>query len=132
MSKEEQCESAEDQSPGIFSWREMISQDVDGSREFYTKLLGWEVESVDMGEGGSYEMFVQQGRPVAGLYQAPVPDIPTMWFDYITVEDLDATLEKAQGLGAQVTMPATAIPEKGRFGCVLDPQGAAIGFWQFL
>ena len=47
------------------------------------------------------------------------------------VEDLDATVAKAQELGAHLYMPVTEIPGKGRFAGVADPQGAAIAFWEF-
>jgi len=31
MSEENDCESKEDKSPGIFSWRELITSDTEGS-----------------------------------------------------------------------------------------------------
>jgi predicted enzyme related to lactoylglutathione lyase len=133
MSEEEDCsESAEDKTPGIFSWRELISQDDEGSKKFYTELLGWSIESMDMGGGMNYNMFMQGERPVAGMIKSPKEDVPTAWVNYITVENLDATLEKAQGLGAHLCVPITEIPGKGRFACFIDPQGAPIAFWQFL
>lgn len=129
----EDCSSSteEDKSPGIFSWRELVTQDVEGSKKFYTELLGWSVQSMDMG-GMTYEMFMQGERPVAGMMQSPKEDAPTSWVNYITVEDLDATVEKAQALGAHLCMPVTEIPGKGRFAGFADPQGAIIAFWQFL
>jgi len=124
--------SGEDKSPGLFSWREMITQDVEGSKKFYTELFGWSVESMDMGGGNNYDMFMQGDRPVAGMIKSPKEDAPTTWVNYVTVEDLEATVEKAQALGAHLCMPITEIPGKGRFAGVADPQGAAIAFWQFV
>lgn len=133
MSEIEECSSSEeDRTPGIFSWREMITQDVEGSKKFYTELLGWNTHSMDMGGGMQYEMFMQGERPVAGMVKSPKEDAPTTWMNYITVEDLDATVEKAQALGAHVCMPAMEVPGKGRFAGVVDPQGALIAFWQFI
>ena len=127
------CEnSAEDKSPGIFIWREMITQDVDGSTKFYTELFGWTVDSMEMGPGMKYDMFMQGERPVAGMMKSPKEDAPTSWINYVTVEDLEATVEKAQALGAHLCMPITEIPGKGRFAGVADPQGAPIAFWQFV
>lgn len=120
-----------EQTPGTFSWREMVTQDVEGSKKFYTDLLGWTVDTMDMGGGNSYNMFMQGDHPVAGMMKSPKEDVPSMWISYITVADLEATVEKAQALGAHLCMPITEIPGKGRFAGVADPQGAAIAFWQF-
>jgi len=134
MSEEkDDCEnSGEDRTPGIFSWRELMTQDVEGSTKFYTDLLGWSVNSMDMGGGMNYDMFMQGERPIAGMIKPPSAEVPNMWINYITVEDLDATVEKAQSLGAQLHMPIMDVPGKGRFAGMADPQGAPIAFWQFL
>ena len=42
--------SAEDKTPGIFSWRELITQDLEGSTKFYTDLLGWATDAMEMQE----------------------------------------------------------------------------------
>lgn len=127
------CEnSGEDRTPGIFSWREILTQDVEGSKEFYTELLGWTVNSMDMGGGMNYDMFMQGERPVAGMVKPPSVEVPNMWINYITVKDLDATVEKAQSLGAHLQMPIAEVPGKGRFAGMTDPQGSPIAFWQFV
>lgn len=129
---EQECQATEeDKTPGIFSWREMVTQDVAGSTKFYTELLGWSVQSMDMGGGNEYNMFMQGERPVAGMIQSPKEDAPTTWINYITVENLEATVAKAEELGAHLCMPITEVPGRGRFAGVADPQGAPIAFWQF-
>ena len=87
---------------------------------------------MDMGEGMQYDMFMQGDRPIAGVMQSPKEESPTSWINYITVEDLEATVEKAQSLGAKMCMPITEIPGKGRFAGLADPQGAPIAFWQYV
>ncbi len=51
--------------------------------------------------------------------------MPPQWAAYLAVEDCDASIAVATGLGAQVYMPPMDIPQ-GRFGVIGDPQGAAI------
>ncbi len=133
MSEDNTCDNAEDQSTGIFSWHELHSADTDGSAKFYTQLLGWTTNSMDMGGGNIYTMFMNGERPVAGMINPPSRkgDVPTAWANYITVKDLDATVAKAQELGAKLSMPPMAIPGKGRFAAFTDPQGAMIAFWEF-
>ena len=129
----EEGKNAEDKTPGIFSWQELISQDVEASTAFYSTLLGWTVETMDMGGGKSYSMFKIGERPIAGMMGTPAEksDIPTTWVSYITVEDLDATVAKAVELGAKICVPPTEIPGKGRFSNLIDPQRAPIAFWEF-
>ena len=130
MSEEQQ---EEDRTPGKFSWQELVTKDIEGSRKFYTELLGWTIEEMDMGNG-MYSMFMANGVPVAGMVSPPEDkgDVPTSWIGYITVEDLDATVAKAEEMGSKVCIPPTDVPGRGRYAGIADPQGAPIAFWQFL
>jgi len=132
MSENECNATEEDRTPGIFSWRELVSKDPEASKQFYTDLLGWTSMDMPM-PNGNYTMFMIGERPVAGLVQMPEGkgDACTTWIDYITVEDLDATVAKAESLGAKMCMPPTEVPGKGRFAGLSDPQGAPIAFWEF-
>ena len=133
MSEENDCDSKDDKSPGIFSWQELLTQDPEGSAKFYTGLLGWTTDSMDMGGGHIYTMFMNGDRPVGGMVKPPAEagEVPTFWGNYITVEDLDATVAKAQELGAKICMPPMEIPGKGRLAGMVDPQGAMISFWEY-
>ncbi len=55
--------------------------------------------------------------------QAPA-ELPPYWMVDFAVTDADATVARAQELGARVTMPATDTPY-GRFASLIDPQGGA-------
>lgn len=123
-------EKSEDKTPGIFSWNELLTQDPEGSLKFYGELFGWTSQTMEM-PTGTYHMVMAGDRPVAGLVQPPKAEVPTQWNSYVTVEDLDASIAKAEELGATICMPATEIPGKGRFSCLVDPQGAAISLWEF-
>lgn len=111
----------------------LVTRDPEGSSKFYTDLLGWTTNTMQMPGGVGYTMFMAGERPVAGMMEPPAEksDVPTSWVSYITVEDLDATVAKARELGAHLCMPVTEIPGKGRFAGVADPQGVAIAFWEF-
>ena len=43
---------------------------------------------------------------------------------YVSVEDCDATADKAKALGAEIKSPPMDIPHAGRFAVIQDPQGA--------
>jgi hypothetical protein len=64
---------------------------------------------------------------LGGMMQAPQPGMPSFWLPYVVVEDVDASLKKAAGLGAKVCLPVMSIGEVGRIAVIQDPQGATIG-----
>jgi uncharacterized protein len=49
---------------------------------------------------------------------------------YVTVENLETSVDRAKELGATVHKEITTIP-MGRFAILADPQGAVLGLWQF-
>ncbi len=51
---------------------------------------------------GTYYVFKDGEEMRGGMLQAPSSDIPTMWLQYITVEDCDETLARAKKNGATV------------------------------
>jgi len=52
--------------------------------------------------------------------------IPSRLMPYFSVDDCDAIVERAKGLGAEVLSPPKDIPDTGRFAVLKDPQGAAV------
>ena len=113
------------------AWNELISPDVAGSREFYTALLGWATREEAMPGGGAYTLFLEGDRPVAGLMMPPDADTPApLWFAYLAVDDADAAVEKAAGLGAKVLRAPFDIPGVARIAIIADPSGAAVGLYR--
>ena len=112
---------------GDFSWCELLTRDVDASKEFYKELLDWTMEDVPM-EKGSYTILKTDDRPVGGIMkmtpQIP-PEAPSHWGTYVTVDDVDVVAQKAQELGAKILVPPTDSPD-ARFCVFEDPQRAVL------
>ena len=91
------------------------------------------IRTIALGSGeGTFEM---GGEHHAGIMELP-HDAQDMgakshWLSYVTVEDVDAMLEKAQELGASVLCPPTDIPETGRFAVIQDPQGGMLSLFTY-
>ena len=118
--------------PGTFSWVELLTPDIDGGKSFYAGLFGWEWEDSPIDDGdNSYSMSKIDGKYVTGGYQPP-PDqgTPPNWLSYVTVEDADATAEKAKELGGTVFAGPFDVMESGRMAVLGDPTGAVFGVWQ--
>jgi predicted enzyme related to lactoylglutathione lyase len=123
--KQEECNT-----PGTIGWNEIITPDKAGSIEFYSKLMGWSSEDMDMPDGNTYTMFKQGDRMIGGcVTPADDSNVPPMWLSYIIVEDLDTVVEKAKSLGGTICKERVDLP-MGSFSIVTDPQGATFAFWQ--
>lgn len=120
-----------DTTPGIFSWHEINTPDQAASVEFYTQLFGWTTTEIEMPGGDTYTMFCSGEKPIAGCVVPPGDsDAPPMWLNYVTVEDVDASIAKTKELGGKVLTDRVDLP-MGSFAVVSDPQGATFAFWKF-
>jgi predicted enzyme related to lactoylglutathione lyase len=112
--------------PGAFSWSELVTTDIDASKDFYNKVFGW--GAVTHGDGaGAYTEWQLDGRSIGGMMEKPpmIPaEVPPFWGVYFTVTDTDAAIEKVKSLGGNLMMGPMDI-EPGRFAVVIDPTGAA-------
>lgn len=115
---------------GRFCWYDLMSSDPARAQEFYTQLVGWTVQEVDMGEMGPYPMFHVGEAGVGGLMKLESTEIPSHWISYVSVDDLDASAAKVVELGGHVYVPITPIPGIGRFSVIGDRQGAVISLFQ--
>lgn len=115
------------QTHGAFSWSELQTNDVERAKAFYTEVVGWEIEEMEM-PVGKYTVLKAGGQPVGGIMQTPAEagDAPPHWGTFVTVDDVDARTEKARAAGASIMMPPMDIPGVGRFSVLQDPTGASI------
>lgn len=113
--------------PGAFSWNELMTNDPDAALRFYTALFGWTTEAMTMPEF-TYHVVKAGGTAVGGVMPLPkeaaAGGMPPVWGAYVTVDDVDATAEKAKALGGKVVHGPADIPGVGRFAVVVDPLGA--------
>lgn len=111
---------------GAFAWFEINTPDAEACRAFYTSVLGWTTQDMDMGPMGTYTMFAHGGPPFAGISALGNPGTEGMspgWVIYANVEDVDATAEKVTAAGGSVLAEPFDIPTVGRAAFVADPHG---------
>jgi len=116
---------------GHFYWNELMSRDAEKAKKFYTGTLGWSFEAMPMPEGGTYWVAKMGETPVGGLFPPVGPQfdsVPESWMSYLAVDDVDARVKKAQGLGATLMKPIFEVPGVGRIAILTEPGGAAIGW----
>jgi hypothetical protein len=108
---------------GKFSWYELMTSDTQAAGKFYSDVVGWTTQEMPGGGGPPYTVFNADGVGMAGMLTIPGH---TAWIGYISVDDVDAHIEKIVDAGGTLWRPATDIPGMLRFAVMGDPQGAAI------
>ncbi|WAC72685.1 VOC family protein [Roseateles sp. SL47] len=115
---------------GAFSWSELMTTDPAKAAEFYGGLFGWKLDTMPLpggGDGEVYRVAKVGDTAVGGLMTTPKEaPMPPHWACYVTVDDVEATVARAQELGGTVLMPVTEIPTVGRMATLQDPQGAVV------
>jgi predicted enzyme related to lactoylglutathione lyase len=115
---------------GTVCWSELMTRDVAAARRWYEQVCGWHWEVSAMPDG-DYHVAMAHGRPVAGLYdmtgQEAFEKMPSHWFTYLAVDDVDAALAQATSAGGTVIRPPFEVPDVGRIALVTDAGGAALG-----
>jgi len=56
-------------------------------------------------------------------------EVPPHWATYLSVDDVDARVEKCVEHGGTLVVPAMDVPTVGRMALIHDPQGAHV--WLF-
>lgn len=112
---------------GAFSWSELIVDDVDSALAFYRDVIGWEIEEMQMPET-KYYVLKAGGEPVGGIMGKPqgAEQFPDHWGTYITVQDVDETLAKAEAAGGKAVYPPMDVPGVGRMCAIVDRSGAMV------
>jgi predicted enzyme related to lactoylglutathione lyase len=111
---------------GDFSWHELATTDWATAFDFYRQLFGWEkTESMDMGPGGTYQMYGWQGQTLGGMFNKPanMPGPPS-WLAYAVVPDSRVTATKVAKLGGRIVSGPMQVPGGSWIAVGMDPQGA--------
>lgn len=111
-----------------FYWTELNTSDPDRAKRFYEATMGWEFRQSDTSSG--YWLVVKGEDVIGGLYDmgsADFRDVPSHWFSYVEVPDVDVACAIAEESGGEVLRPPTTIADVGRIAILRDPTGSPIG-----
>ena len=112
----------------VVHW-EVSGKDQKKLQEFYGELFDWKIEVHE--EMGGYGMVEQGEGGISGGITGTQPGAsPNVTF-YVQVDDLQASLDKAESLGGKTLMPPTDLPGVGRsFAMFQDLEDNAIGLFK--
>ena len=115
--------------PGKFVWHDLTTDDPASCKKFYTALLGWEY--VDTTVLGRPYSVARLGKKAVGGIHAPRPEnagkTPAHWLSYMSVADVDASVNKAKAEGGGVLAGPLEVGSVGRAAVLRDAQGAPFG-----
>ena len=111
-------------------WVDLSSSNAAGSREFYSKLFGWNVDVNPDPQYGGYGRALLGGKDVAGISPTQTPEQPTAWSFYIGTDDAEATARRVRDAGGKVAVEPMDVGDQGKMAVFQDPTGAFISVWQ--
>jgi predicted enzyme related to lactoylglutathione lyase len=116
--------------PGTITWQDLTVPNAESLRDFYAAVVGWTPEPVRMGDYADFTMNAD-GEAIAGVCHARGgnADLPPQWLIYITVDDLDHSIEACRRLGGSVVAAPRGL-SGGRFCVIRDPAGAVCALYQ--
>lgn len=103
---------------------EIRSADPGKTREFFAELFGWKVASEGAFPGYTFIDTGAEGGPYVAIGPRQSTEDEVLFF--VAVEDVEATLARAEGLGGRIVQPAQHVPGTS-FGVFADAQGHQIG-----
>jgi predicted enzyme related to lactoylglutathione lyase len=119
--------------PNSLCWSELTTRNPKAAEAFYVAMFGWTPKHSGNAAVMEYTEFSVNGQPSVGMMAMPEnmpPQVPSYWMPYFQVTDLDASLSKAKGLGANAMVGPNAIPDGARFVILQDPQKAMFALYQ--
>src|SRR5262249_46347200 len=109
---------------GSVSWIDLTIPEADKIRNFYSSVVGWASSPLDMGGYNDFCMNLPgDGKTVAGICHAKGEnaDLPAQWLIYITVANVEKSVEKCIGLGGKVLAGPRPMGGQGRVAVIQDP-----------
>ncbi|MEU4289148.1 VOC family protein [Kribbella sp. NPDC026596] len=103
---------------------EIRSEDPDVTRAFFAELFGWKVASEGAFPGYTFIDTGAEGGPYVAIGPRQGAEDEVLFF--VSVEDVGATLKKAEQLGGKIVQPAQQVPGT-TFGVFADSHGHKVG-----
>ena len=118
--------------PGTIGWLDLAAPNAESLREFYSAVVGWTTEPVEMEGYEDHVCLAADGTPVAGVCHSKGPnaDLPTAWLAYVHVIDLEASMAEATQRGGEVLGGIRDMGSHGRVAVIRDPAGAVLSLFQ--
>ena len=118
---------------------EIPADDVERAKKFYGSSFGWELQTMDMGDGEytsvkttavdeQTQMPTEPGAINGGMFQRD--ERLTSPVITIDVDAIDDALKQIEDAGGSTVQPRTPIPGMGAFAYFKDSEGNVLVLWE--
>jgi predicted enzyme related to lactoylglutathione lyase len=120
---------------GAPCWNELITQNLNQARDFYSKLFGWKIEA-QKGSKVPYYVAKLGSERIGGMIET-TPTLrnalpgPSTWITFFQVDACNRTAESAKKQGGTIVVEPTTAPHFGTFSLIKDPQGSVFSVMDF-
>jgi predicted enzyme related to lactoylglutathione lyase len=111
-----------------WAWVQLLASKPADAAAFYGKALGYVVTDDARTTRSDDFLLTREGVPYAGLTALPEGrNGRGGWLGYVKVAEVQATVDAAKALGAQVLFAPQTVPGAMQVAIITDPLGGAIG-----
>lgn len=116
---------------GSVMWVDLTVPDAAQIRDFYSEVVGWRPEPVDMEGYEDYTMTTAGGKAVTGVCYARGinANVPPVWLIYVTVTDVAASARRCVELGGRI-VDGPRDMGGSLFCAIQDPAGAVLALYE--
>ncbi len=118
---------------GIIKWTDLTVENAEAVKDFYCEVIGWTASELSMGAYSDYLIAPATNEdPIAGVchQKGTNADLPSQWLLYVTVENLDKSLEKCTALAGKIIQSPKKSMNNSRFAVIQDPGGAYMALYE--
>lgn len=116
--------------PGRWVWSDLVCDDVEQAKEFYSQVFGWHFNNAGTAENPYLLVTQGEQQPVAGVtvYKKQAEsDRAARWIRQMSVASVAETSKTIAEAGGKVLIPERHLPGRGDIALVADPEGALFG-----
>jgi predicted enzyme related to lactoylglutathione lyase len=106
---------------------EIVGDDAALLRSYYSKLFGWRFDTDAPPRGFEYASVRADGVGVGGAIGAAPPGTGGYVTFYVEVNDVEATLARAEHLGGKRIFGPDSVSDTLELGMFKDPEGHLVG-----
>lgn len=118
---------------GTVTWFDLTVDNADEVKDFYSKVVGWKSNPVNMNGYSDYYMNKPgDNETVTGICHAKGvnSNLPPQWLIYITVESVDDRAIKCEESGGKIIEGPKEMSGYGRMCVIEDPAGAVCALFE--
>jgi len=111
---------------GRFIWLDLVTEDVNAIKKFYSGLFGWTFEPITNDD--TYTLILADDVPMGGIvFHDQLNDVSeSRWVSYLSVPNVDDAVAIVRAEGGKIHVEPRDVPDRGRLAVIADPQGAIL------